>query len=283
MTAEHDDRGDVVACTEIGCGRDDLAVHLPGQRVGRRSRQQQRGDAGLFVAGVRRMTNSFTASGVSRAVALGRPVVAGGVVPVAVEELDLPVAVAYGARCGSTATIWRSTASTSATVRPFSESSCVHVGGNRNDLPPANSSSAACGRRPECAVGFGVVAVGALALRQRPDEEVGVVAAGALLFRRHPVRPRPQQVGAQHEVLLAQELAERQRSVCSSACALLAVDRRVARRCRPGSSAGPANSTPDSSKVSRAAAQTNASARSASTPNRSAHQAGSGPNQAMSA
>ena len=35
------------------------------------------------------------------------------------------------ARFGSTATIWRSTASTSATVRPFSESSWVHVGGSR--------------------------------------------------------------------------------------------------------------------------------------------------------
>ena len=50
-----------------------------------------------------------------------------------------------------------------------------------------------------------------------------------------------------------------------------------------GSSAGPANSTPDSSKVSRAAAHTSASARSDSIPNRSAHQPGSGPYQAIPA
>ena len=52
VTAEHDDGADVVAPPEIGCGADELAVHLTGQRVGRRPRQQQRGDAGLLVAGV---------------------------------------------------------------------------------------------------------------------------------------------------------------------------------------------------------------------------------------
>src|SRR5271166_7156009 len=38
-------------------------------------------------------------------------------------------------------------------------------------------------RAPLRTVGLGVVAVGALTFRQRPDEEVGVVAAGALGFR----------------------------------------------------------------------------------------------------
>ena len=52
VAAEHDDRGDVVALTEICCRRNDLAVHLARQRVGWRSRQQQRGDARLLIAGV---------------------------------------------------------------------------------------------------------------------------------------------------------------------------------------------------------------------------------------
>lgn len=41
--------------------------------------------------------------------------------------------------------IWRCTASTSATVRPANESSCVQVGGSRKVRPAEKSSSAASG------------------------------------------------------------------------------------------------------------------------------------------
>ena len=52
VSAEHDHRSDVVACAEFGSGGDDFAAHLPGQRIGRRPRQQQGGDARMLVEGV---------------------------------------------------------------------------------------------------------------------------------------------------------------------------------------------------------------------------------------
>ena len=62
-------------------------------------------------------------------------------------------------------------------------------------------------------VGLGVLIVGALTLREGADEEVRVVTTGALLLGRHPVRPRPQQIGAQHKFLTAQKIGEGQASV----------------------------------------------------------------------
>ena len=53
------------AATEIGCRRDDLAIHLARQRIGGRPRQQQCGDAALFNAGVDR-DELVHAIGVSR-------------------------------------------------------------------------------------------------------------------------------------------------------------------------------------------------------------------------
>ena len=52
VAAEDDHRVDVVAPPDVRCGADELAVHLTGERVGRRPRQQQRRDAGVLVAGV---------------------------------------------------------------------------------------------------------------------------------------------------------------------------------------------------------------------------------------
>lgn len=81
-------------------------------------------------------------------------------------------------------------------------------------------------RDPVGPVGLGVVAVGPLPLRQRTDEEVGVVAPGALLLGCHPVGPRTQQIGSQHQLFRAQELAEGQRLVLQRR-ALVAIHRRV--------------------------------------------------------
>jgi hypothetical protein len=66
-----------------------------------------------------------------------------------------------------------------------------------------------------------------LALGERADEEVGVVATGALFLGRHPVGPRPEQVGAQDELLRAQEVREGQR-VVGQRGPRIAIDRRVA-------------------------------------------------------
>ena len=65
MAAEDDHRADVVARPDVCRGDDELAVHLTGQRVGGRPRQQQRRDAGLLVAGVDG-DELVHASGVSR-------------------------------------------------------------------------------------------------------------------------------------------------------------------------------------------------------------------------
>ena len=75
-------------------------------------------------------------------------------------------------------------------------------------------------------VGLGVVTVGALPLREGTDEEERVVATGPFFLRRHPVGPRPQQIGPQHQLLGAQELPERQRLVLQRR-ALLPVHRGV--------------------------------------------------------
>ena len=55
---------------------------------------------------------------------------------------------------------------------------------------------------------LGGARVGELALGQRGQEEPGVVAA-RLALRGDPVRPGPQQVGAQHEVRVGEELGQR--------------------------------------------------------------------------
>ena len=125
------------------------------------------------------------------------------------------------------ATIWRSTANTSSTVRPQASPAEVQVGGSRNVAAGREVVERLLGRDPAGPVGFGVLAVGPLSLRQCADKEVRVVAAGALLLRRHPVRPRSQQVGPQHQVLAPQEVGERQR-VVGQCGPRIAVDGRVA-------------------------------------------------------
>ena len=52
MAAEQDHRSDVVPRAEFGCSGNDFAVHLTGQRIGRRPGQQQGGDARVLVEGV---------------------------------------------------------------------------------------------------------------------------------------------------------------------------------------------------------------------------------------
>ena len=218
------------------------------------------------------------------AVALGRATVARGVVAVAVEELDLPVAGA----------LWRRgevrrrrsgvrTASTSATVRPFSESSCVHVGGSRKvravrevverrlrvSIQNAPGRFRCCRRRR---------AGPPAAPRRRSRCRSGGCAPPS-------GSPNSPTAVADPHAARGSPCAGTPRTTATCPPAPRAPRGRPTRRrrCRPGRRPGPANSTPDSSNVSRAAAHTNASARSASTPNRSAHQSGFGPNQAMSA
>src|SRR5215204_1790789 len=136
---------------------------------------------------VRRRTRSSLVD-----VAIGRATVARGVVPLAVEELDLPIAGVlvggevrfdrhdlpfHGKHFGDRAAVER------VQLRP----------GRRQQEGTSLGELVETGlrRAPERAVGFGVLTVGTLPLRQCTDEEKGVVATGALLFRRHPIRPRP--------------------------------------------------------------------------------------------
>ena len=117
----------------------------------------------------------------------------------------------------------------------------VGDGADRPASPAASTSAAAgsCGRRRsrrwrprgvvQPALSDSVFSPSARwPSRQRADEEIGVVAAGALGLRGDPVRPRPQQVGAQHQVLAAQEVAERQLAVWRGRGAQSRYDRSVA-------------------------------------------------------
>jgi hypothetical protein len=52
VATEQDHGVDVVATADVRRGRFEFAVYLAGERVGRRSRQQQRRDARVLLAGV---------------------------------------------------------------------------------------------------------------------------------------------------------------------------------------------------------------------------------------
>ena len=84
MAAEEDDGGDVVVTAHLGRGLLDLPIHLPGQCVGRRSREHDGPDTGTF--GVEVDADELAQSPPSLPAGFAGPVVAVGV-----EELDIPV------------------------------------------------------------------------------------------------------------------------------------------------------------------------------------------------
>ena len=142
----------------------------------------------------------------------------------------------------------------------------------------STAATASSGRQPGHLVGLGGDVAGALALGQVGDEEPGAVAP-RLEDRRQPAGPGAEQVGAQHQAAPVEELGEARARGASRAT-------RSASQSSPVVSAttvsadGPASSTPDSSNVSRTAAQTSARAVASSVPSRCAHSAASGPAQA---